>query len=89
MPIYQYKCTDCGEEFEYLIVRSDDQPVCPKCSSLNLEKQLPVFSVGKPKAIGKSMEQRESRLAAKSKPQVREHVGCSKSYVKTLLKKYG
>jgi putative FmdB family regulatory protein len=30
MPIYEYACEACGEEFEYL-VRNGEAPVCPEC----------------------------------------------------------
>ena len=43
MPIYEYACQDCGTRFETL-VRSDTTPECPKCHSVQLEKQLSVFA---------------------------------------------
>ncbi len=30
MPIYEYACEACGEEFEFLL-RNGEQPVCPEC----------------------------------------------------------
>ena len=45
MPIYEYTCKGCGEEFETL-VRSSTTPDCPECHSTELEKQLSVFSTG-------------------------------------------
>ncbi|MDG2380251.1 MAG: zinc ribbon domain-containing protein [Pirellulaceae bacterium] len=46
MPIYEYACSDCRETFE-LLVRGNEQPCCPECESLQLEKQLSV-----PAALG-------------------------------------
>ena len=43
MPIYEYQCEDCGQEFE-LLVRSDTKLECPTCQSTSLEKQLSVFA---------------------------------------------
>lgn len=43
MPIYEYVCRDCKNEFEAL-VRSDTVPVCPNCDSRELEKMLSVFA---------------------------------------------
>ena len=43
MPIYEYACGDCGNEFEAL-VRSDTTPECPGCHSNKLEKLLSVFA---------------------------------------------
>jgi putative FmdB family regulatory protein len=39
VPIYEYQCCDCGEQFEYL-VRGDDKAVCPSCGSRKLDKQI-------------------------------------------------
>lgn len=39
MPIFEYRCTSCQNEFETL-VRSGDIPACPKCASLDLTKLL-------------------------------------------------
>lgn len=46
MPIYEYQCEDCGQEFE-LLVRSDTKLECPTCQSTSLEKQLSVFATEK------------------------------------------
>lgn len=43
MPIYEYACQHCGNEFEAL-VRSDTTPVCPSCRSTELKKRLSVFA---------------------------------------------
>lgn len=43
MPIYEYACGQCGNEFE-MLVRSDTVPGCPRCQSTDLEKKLSVFA---------------------------------------------
>ncbi|MGW8270203.1 MAG: FmdB family zinc ribbon protein [Burkholderiales bacterium] len=43
MPIYEYACKSCGNEFETL-VRSSTVPDCPSCHSTELEKKLSVFA---------------------------------------------
>jgi putative FmdB family regulatory protein len=42
MPLYDFKCHQCGEVFERRVTFQHDAPVCPKCSSHDTEK---VFSV--------------------------------------------
>ena len=44
MPIYEYTCKECKNEFEEL-VSSDkaDNPLCPDCSSEHTEKKMSVF----------------------------------------------
>lgn len=33
MPIFEYTCNDCGNEFEELVFDRDECPPCPKCDS--------------------------------------------------------
>jgi putative FmdB family regulatory protein len=51
MPIYEYKCQDCGEVNEFLtgIGRNSDDLVCRACGSARLESQMssPAISMGK------------------------------------------
>ena len=43
MPIYEYRCKDCGEQVE-IFVRSgaNTSPACPNCGSTTLERLLSV-----------------------------------------------
>lgn len=43
MPIYEYACQDCDQDFE-LLIRGDDQPVCPACGGVHLNKQFSVVA---------------------------------------------
>ncbi len=43
MPIFDYQCRGCGALFELLVrAGSDDQPQCPGCAGLDLERRLSV-----------------------------------------------
>jgi putative FmdB family regulatory protein len=44
MPIFEYVCKDCEQEFESLIF-GKQKAECPKCHSKSLEPQLSVFAV--------------------------------------------
>ncbi len=47
MPIFEYKCRDCGNKFDLLISNSDKKNVrCPECSSTKVEQQLSLFNTG-------------------------------------------
>jgi len=39
MPIYDYRCSGCGQNFE-LLVRSSTVPACPHCTGTALERQV-------------------------------------------------
>lgn len=45
MPIYEYKCSACGNEQENLVRTDSDIPVCEKCGGEQLNKKLSVFAV--------------------------------------------
>jgi putative FmdB family regulatory protein len=40
MPIFEYKCNDCGNEFEELVFDRDECPPCPKCASDKTDKLM-------------------------------------------------
>jgi len=41
MPIYEYKCEDCGQEFECIVARSKrDKVRCTECNSKNTKRLL-------------------------------------------------
>ncbi len=45
MPIYEYKCNDCDNEFEELVFSQDELPPCPKCQSKKVEKLMSACAV--------------------------------------------
>lgn len=46
MPIFEYKCEDCGTRFEKLVRRSDDPAAlaCPGCGKKDLRQEFSTFS---------------------------------------------
>jgi len=53
MPIYEYRCRECGQQFEKLVRTFDSGEVnCVFCSSLNVERLLSSPLIGR----GKSSE---------------------------------
>lgn len=53
MPIYEYVCTACEQEFEEVILGSE-QPICPACGSTETTKLMSrgVFRTGGPIVTG-------------------------------------
>ena len=45
MPIFEYKCENCGREFE-LLVKPSAIAECPECQSPRLQKQISSFAPG-------------------------------------------
>lgn len=46
MPLFEYKCEDCGTAFEKIVPTSSTAVVCKSCSSPKVEKLLSTFAVG-------------------------------------------
>ena len=45
MPIYEYKCQDCGTKFEKLVRRSEGPELeCPSCGQKHLEQEFSTFA---------------------------------------------
>ncbi len=45
MPIYEYRCERCGDEFELLLASSASPARCPGCSSSRVKKRFSLFAV--------------------------------------------
>jgi putative FmdB family regulatory protein len=45
MPIYEFKCNDCGDEFSEIRRMGDDKGVaCPQCRSIHTKKLISTFA---------------------------------------------
>jgi putative FmdB family regulatory protein len=46
MPIFEYRCDDCGTRFEKLVRRSEDATTleCPSCGDKRLTQELSTFA---------------------------------------------
>ena len=63
MPLHEYRCLACGEQFEAL-VRGDVAPECPACHGTELERLLSAFGVSS-KAIRQSNLQKARKAGEK------------------------
>lgn len=61
MPLYDYQCRNCGQQFETL-VRTGTTPVCPHCGGADLDKQVSApVPPGRSKAIIASARRQAAR----------------------------
>ena len=44
MPIYEYRCDACGNQFEKLVRASSPAVACPGCGGAKLEQQYSTFA---------------------------------------------
>lgn len=55
MPIYEFKCPECGKEFDELVMPGKDAKAdCPECGQKDCEKLLSIGNV-RPNGIPKGM----------------------------------
>lgn len=54
MPVYEYRCRECGRHFEKLRRMSDkdDDLICPECQSKEIDRLMSTFSSGGCKPTG-------------------------------------
>ena len=45
MPIYEYQCRKCGNEFELLVLKGSPAPACTSCHSEDIEQLLSAFGI--------------------------------------------
>ena len=100
MPIYEYRCRNCGYEFDKFLRTFETGDVnCPSCQSVNVEKLLspPVIRMGKissgpsseysakSEEIGYYKDKKDYERAAKAA----EKAGKSHWEIKDLYRKTG
>ncbi|MBL0093528.1 MAG: zinc ribbon domain-containing protein [Piscinibacter sp.] len=61
MPLYDYGCSACGQQFE-LLVRSSTVPACPHCAAAALER---LVSLTAPQGSSQALIAAGRRAAAK------------------------
>ncbi|MFN0103596.1 MAG: FmdB family zinc ribbon protein [Bryobacteraceae bacterium] len=44
MPIYEYRCDECGNQFEKLVRASSPAAACPGCGGAKLEQRYSTFA---------------------------------------------
>jgi putative FmdB family regulatory protein len=44
MPIYEYRCMKCNNEFEYLVIGNDKDISCPACDGKKVRRKMSACS---------------------------------------------
>ena len=65
MPIHDFRCRSCGNEFEGLSRPQDPPVACPMCKSGDLEKLLSAFAVSSAeKTAAAALDSRKRQVRA-------------------------
>ncbi len=84
MPLYDFKCRECGKKFEEL-VRLGDTPVCPKCGAADTER-LFSMTAGISTSTTRDRSTRVGRSKARSIKREKDHADAL--YRKNYLKEH-
>jgi len=68
MPIYEYECRGCGNQFELLVLPNRPTPaICPECQGEDLERLPTGFAVSSSEMTRERVKKaREARKASKN-----------------------
>jgi putative FmdB family regulatory protein len=87
MPIYEYQCHQCGNEFELLILKGSPEPSCPACQSKEIEQLLSGFAVSSEGISQSRLKAARKKYAASS--QVRDKKVADAEYMKKEHEEHG
>jgi putative FmdB family regulatory protein len=78
MPIYEYRCRQCSDEFELLVLKTSPAPACPSCASENIEQLLSGFAVSSDGISKARLQTARRKLAGSS--QVKDQKVAEREY---------
>ena len=79
MPLYDFRCGACGNEFEVL-VRGDAKPKCLACQSEQVERLLSLPAVKSEATHALAMKAARKRDAAQGKDRMHEQLKYEQSH---------
>jgi putative FmdB family regulatory protein len=56
MPIFEYRCRECGTKFERIVGSSETVVTCKNCESRQVDQLLSVFAVARSSGSNESFE---------------------------------
>ena len=69
MPLYDFRCRSCGDEFERL-VRKDETVECPSCRAQDVERLLSTFALSTEERRAAAAKQSRKLQIAKNRDKV-------------------
>ncbi|HRR25570.1 MAG TPA: zinc ribbon domain-containing protein [Acidobacteriota bacterium] len=57
MPIFEYRCRSCGDQFERIVRTPDEGVICPDCGSGDVDKLFSSFAVRSASAVRAGSDQ--------------------------------
>jgi len=79
MPIFEYKCRGCGNEFEAL-VRKSDTPECPSCKGTELDRLLSLPALKTESTKAQALKAAKKRDKAQGTERTQEQLKYERSH---------
>ena len=74
MPVFEYKCRQCGHQFEYLVRHSSPAPQCPACQNQDLEQLISLCAMSSEATRQANLSAaRKKAGAVRKEKQIEEH----------------
>jgi putative FmdB family regulatory protein len=86
MPIYEYRCRQCANEFELLILKNSPTPACTACQSEDIEQLLSGFALSSDGISKARLKAARRQLAASS--QVKDQKVAEREYFQKEQKEH-
>lgn len=80
MPLFDYRCTSCSNQFEFLVLRGQEPRACPQCGAATIEKQLSLPSVKSESTKAKAMAAAQKRDQAQARDRAHEQARYERSH---------
>jgi putative FmdB family regulatory protein len=87
MPIYEYHCRQCANEFELLVLRGSPEAACPACQSQDIEQLLSGFAVSSEGISQARLKAARRKLANSSR--VKDQKVAEAEYMKKEREEHG
>lgn len=76
MPLHEYRCLECDDEFETLVRPAEPAPSCPSCGSQRLDRVLSMFAVSSAEQSRRTLAAaRNAYRTSRSRAEHRRHEG--------------
>jgi putative FmdB family regulatory protein len=72
MPLYDYRCSRCGHQFEFLVLKGKEPDGCASCGAASPERLLSLPAIKSEATRARSMAAARRRDAAQAKDQAHE-----------------
>ena len=80
MPIFEYKCRGCGQQFEALVLSTTAAPACPDCRGTDLEQLLSMFAVSSDGTRQNALKDGRKRAASVKREKVQAQIEYEKHH---------